>query len=426
MNQPIGPHPSASTHSVRPSPATAAGRNLRAALADAERAIPPTAPTDAATQSAPEPRGGPILTLRPTLLNGRGRRWWTEVLLIAGLAAACLAMVGIVAKAAAAGRGPSDSTVIRIPAAPPVSRGIPLVTLPWGEGPGQVGISRPGEGLARAPEALAVAPDGRIAVLDSVNRRVVTLTPGGEVQTAFALPLRTPRFLAVDDEAIHVLDSDEDRQLLTFDWDGGARSSRSFNPEEGTVTGLFSRHGCAFVETEHSRVVSEDRVAGTAEAAADAAGPRNNSFAGVESPGRPIAGRSPVFAQARFARGERPHVRISDATGSPEGTVEVEFAPDADLEHLVSLDGDRSGEVILGARLARPRPTEDGVAALVVVRASTDGVGPVDALRLCDDSGIAETGQPYFVGPDGRIYQPKATPAGYMILVHTFPEGAAR
>ena len=55
------------------------------------------------------------------------------------------------------------------------SAGSLLVTLPWGSGEGQVGLARPVEGLTRGPEALAVAPDGRIAVLDSVNRRVLFL-----------------------------------------------------------------------------------------------------------------------------------------------------------------------------------------------------------------------------------------------------------
>ena len=44
-------------------------------------------------------------------------------------------------------------------------------------------------------------------------------------------------------------------------------------------------------------------------------------------------------------------------------------------------------------------------------------------LALDDTGGIAETGNPYTVGPDGRIYQPRATEEGYVIFVHTFPQG---
>ena len=44
-------------------------------------------------------------------------------------------------------------------------------------------------------------------------------------------------------------------------------------------------------------------------------------------------------------------------------------------------------------------------------------------VALDDTGGIAETGQPYAVGPDGRIYQPRATEEGYVVLVHTFPQG---
>ena len=65
------------------------------------------------------------------------------------------------------GRGlfvpPSGTLAEEQPAALP-SAGSVLVTLPWGSGEGQVGLMRVDEGLTRGPEALAVAPDGRIAV----------------------------------------------------------------------------------------------------------------------------------------------------------------------------------------------------------------------------------------------------------------------
>jgi hypothetical protein len=76
-------------------------------------------------------------------------------------------------------------------------QGTLLVTLPWGNQAGQVGLAQPQQGLTRGPEALAVAPDGRIAVLDSVNRRVVFLDSAGQVTNTATVPLSEPRFLAV-------------------------------------------------------------------------------------------------------------------------------------------------------------------------------------------------------------------------------------
>ena len=120
------------------------------------------------------------------------------------------------------------------------SAGTALVTLSWGDGDGQVGLERPTEGLTRGPEALAVAPDGRIAVLDSVNRRVMLLDAEGEPTGAVAAPLAEPRFLAVDDDLLYVLDCDADRQLLTLDWDGVTVDTVTLPELSDVVTGLFA------------------------------------------------------------------------------------------------------------------------------------------------------------------------------------------
>ena len=93
---------------------------------------------------------------------------------------------------------------------------------PGAAGTDQVGLAQPAEGLTRGPEALAVAPDGRIAVLDSVNSRLVLLAADGAVAGTVPLTLTEPRFLAVDDGLIYVLDADTDRQLVMLRLAGSA------------------------------------------------------------------------------------------------------------------------------------------------------------------------------------------------------------
>jgi hypothetical protein len=48
------------------------------------------------------------------------------------------------------------------------------------------------------------------------------------------------------------------------------------------------------------------------------------------------------------------------------------------------------------------------------------GTAVTDTLTL-NDSPFAYLGQPYVVAPDGRIFQPVGSDAGYTILVHSLP-----
>jgi hypothetical protein len=112
---------------------------------------------------------------------------------------------------------------------------------------------------------------------------------------------------------------------------------------------------------------------------------------------------------------------VGDARRPVGGPDELEFDSDVPIDHLVSLDADTEGAVILGARTERSIPGQANAPALVLVRV-TDPSRPA-TLALDDTGGIAETGNPYTVGPDGRVYQPRATQEGYIVLVHTFPQG---
>lgn len=332
-------------------------------------------------------------------------------LLVAAVVVAVIVAAALTARAAAAGGTPATtSAVIRIPALKTPSVGVRLVMLPWGSGPGAVGLARPLEGLARGPEALAVAPDGRIAILDSVNRRVVTLDSSGAFLAALPIELSAPRFLAADDATIHVLDADEDCRFVSLDWQGTALGQSNLEAGDAPVTGLFAREGQAYVEWGHSRVA--------------AVRPGDRSFSAAQ-PGRPLGARGGAYALARHTRRGHPRVSVVKDPRRPTGVPdELEFASDVPLEHLVSLDADVEGAVILGARTERSDPLRANAPALVLVRVATPE--RPTTLALDDTGGIAETGQPYTVGPDGRIYQPRATEEGYIVLVHTFPEGESQ
>jgi hypothetical protein len=360
----------------------------------------------------------------------------------------------------------ATAAALETPAA--ISTGSLLVTLPWGSENGQVGLQAPAEGLVRGPEALAVAPDGRIAILDSVNKRVVMLDAGGAVLASAPLALAEPRFLAVNDERLCVLDCDADRGLVALDWTGAGQSSVTL-PELGdVVTGLFLTDLGPCVEVGHDGVFlvqpGADNPQGAATSATITAGlsAASSDPAGSGQPLiRPLAGR-PVDAKldrtvkVSFKPGKNPQLKlfkVDDKSLQAAQTTDVSLslASGRAIEHLVSVDGDGGGGIIVGAHLlstgrrtpgqpslwlarlapgagigtARTGPAGDRAAGPSAAGAGSAGVdasgeiAPTDTLLL-NDSSFAYLGQPYVVAPDGRVYQPVGDSSGYSILVHSF------
>lgn len=327
-----------------------------------------------------------------------------------------------------------------------VSPGKLLITLPWGSGWGEVGLTRPPEGLAHGPEALAVAPGGRIAVLDSVNKRVVCLSPEGTFTTAASVALAEPRFLAVDDERLYVLDCDTDRLLAVLDWEGRIAETLVLPELPDVVTGLFATAQGPSVEVAHNDTYlltstsSELTAAGTGDSRASAK-PAGTDLASPllrrQASLRALAGRPVEFGLGRAVK-----VTFRPTTGVQIKSLEIDpaklnatreialnptLAEGQALEYLVSVDGDGQGGLIIGARLLEAGSRADSQPALALTRlpgsAFGEGQGPAKktaaaTVLLLVDRSMVYVGQPYVVAPDGRIFQPVAEEQGYSILVH--------
>jgi len=335
-----------------------------------------------------------------------------------------------------------------------------LVTLPWGSNPGEVGLLEPGEGLARGPEALAVAPDGRIAVLDSVNGRLLFLGPTGEPAGSAPIPLAAPRFLAVDDDRLYVLDCDSDRSLVTFDWRGTHLGAVPLPELNDVVTGLFATDQGPCLEVSHETVLllAQAGVYVQDGGASAARKPEPGRATARIVAGRPMDRSLGRVAQVTFKPGRNARVKFFDLDtttlkAAQTGDSSPVLAGGRKVEHLVSVDGDGNGGVIVGARLLKPEVSGNRKATLVLTRlASTEGEGPVgsggrsrvgsadgastgagagstgatpDTLWLTD-SPFVYLGQPFVVAPDGRVFQPWGSEGGYSILVHSFAEAEAR
>jgi hypothetical protein len=104
------------------------------------------------------------------------------------------------------------------------------------------------------------------------------------------------------------------------------------------------------------------------------------------------------------------------------------LAPGRALEHLVSVDGDGAGGLIVGARLLYSDDDPQTTPSLVIRRMAVSGdagtVAPVGEALFLRDSSFAYVGQPYVVAPDGRVVQPVGSKSGYTIVVHYLPATA--
>jgi hypothetical protein len=363
---------------------------------------------------------------------------WTRIAIAGALLALVAATAAAVVNAGqASARGPLPPAAVSLPADAQVSRGRVLVSLPWGNGPGAVGLESPGEGLRRGPEAMAVGADGAIAVLDSVNRRVLLLTAGGEPTLTIPVDLAEPRFLALTDSSVYVLDCGDAGRIQGWDRRGSLVMDRLLAlPADPPVTALLISSGLPCVETGHDRVYRLDALAppnglSLAEAGEGAA-PAGGSAAAL--PGRPAADLSSHVIQARFSPQTGLRIRLLTPDGSPamDAPSLISVGTAAKLEHLVSVDTVANpGDLVVGARLlGRPTGSSggdgDNQASLIVARIPADGSSRRPAAILLTESAYAYVGQPYVVGPSGDVYQPVASPDGYSIVLHTLPEGGAR
>jgi hypothetical protein len=235
-----------------------------------------------------------------------------------------------------------------------------------------------------------------------------------------ALDLAAPRFLAADDNNVFVLDADDDLRLLSFSWHGEPLIDVPVGPFEDPVTALLvGAQGEALIETNHEHVAAASDLG--------RGGP-----AGPDPRGRPgKAGGAGRSLSARMDPGGRPLVEETEPEkGLRRGWSVALQGRDRMIDHVVSLDADGGGGVILGVRLTTVPTDGDATSA-----ASATDADPASLLlsRLDDpsqmlllsDGGEAYLGAPYVVAPSGLIYQPLATDKGYRMVTHTLPGAPA-
>ena len=159
--------------------------------------------------------------------------------LMMGCAAGCAAAEsGIASGEAASTRKARDREAIEgaLASAAPSCR---EVALPWGAGPGEVGL-QPAvpERPARGPQAVAVAADGAVLVLDAVNGRVVRVDASGAAGVAIAAVPRDAEDLAAGADGALAVYSPLQARAWVFVPDGAPAGELALDRAIRHVTGI--------------------------------------------------------------------------------------------------------------------------------------------------------------------------------------------
>jgi len=97
-----------------------------------------------------------------------------------------------------------------------------LAVLPWGEGPGEVGLSELREDeLQRGPHGIAVAADGRVVIVDRVQGRALVLDEDGELIREIVVPGHPGEATLLPDGRLAVADEIDERLVRVLGAGGG-------------------------------------------------------------------------------------------------------------------------------------------------------------------------------------------------------------
>jgi len=243
-----------------------------------------------------------------------------------------------------------------------------------------------------------VDDEGRAAVLDQVNSRVVLFSDGKQIKE-IGLPAGTYQDLQLDEDGnLAVLDRLAQRSVDLFDSRGRqigrVQLEGSGVPEGGGTTALFLRDDGVWVEVEHTRLV---RVA---------------DVRGRPDPDRPqVTGRfsaDGAWLLSAAKEGRQSAVvliRPADSPGDlPRLLSRVGFS--LPVLHLLALESDTAGRVLLAAHLARFE--EQAPFGVVEERVEAVLLGPdgveMDRIRLEAPRGALDQFRTLRLSPDGILY----------------------
>lgn len=135
-----------------------------------------------------------------------------------------------------------------------------LARFGWGSGPNELGRNRPEEANPEAPMSFTAGPNGNVLVLDQVNGRLMRLSPDGEVAGTTRLDQTAPQDVALAaDGTVAVLDRLADRNVALISPDGEVLGRLPLEgdliEEAGGVTAVIVDGEDVYAEREHGPLV---------------------------------------------------------------------------------------------------------------------------------------------------------------------------
>jgi outer membrane protein assembly factor BamB len=323
----------------------------------------------------------------------------------------------------AAAIGPAAARRAAVSPSPPtrplvaksLATGTVVVAGGYGGGEGQFGRRRDPESNPEAPMAVAAGPDGQLAVVDQVNRRILRYKDGKLVGTINTGGDTVQDLAFGKDGKLLVLDRLVDGNVQVYGKDGKLVDEVAIGgkgvPEGGSITGLFSDDDGVYVERDHQAVV---RIA-------DGSGRADPSR--PELVGRPSRdGRLLLAAElAGDGSGDVAVSAVDRASGQPAWKQVLHLG--IPVIHIITLDSDRTGMVYVAVDVGRESPTPPyviGDERILLARLGGGGA-PRGMLEIPPLPTADESFRPITVDDDGSVYVMAAGDDGLTVTRYVFP-----